>query len=423
MKKKGLIISTVVMVVVLIASLTTATYAWFTVSNKTTISGFNVEVVSGNAVNIGMKKVYGFADTPTNDMFTYGSVNYTAGTDGVLGTGSKWNGDFDGLGATVTHDIVWGSQSKAVGALFETEANKLTITKDAYTTISAAANSTNAENENKQVYINAANQSDDPNRLTNVTAAKANKSGTADDVKSGDYVHMLLGVNPAKELDSNELVLVLDGSAYTGQNIGMLAAVHVAYRTRIGNTTSAWQEAEFFTGSGSSYNNSLDSYQDKFSPTQQTAYNTAFNATAPTTRAGVVTISGLSKSATAIDQIELIIYIDGTDEDCRDEAKGPSGEVKIFFNAVEKAVTPSATPTDAKYNSENKKITLTGAGNGTTVEYTIDGTNWKALGGTWSGTTFTSVVLNDISGDLTNVKVRQKAVGKGYSDGVAVTAA
>ena len=30
MKKKGLIISTVVMVVVLIASLTTATYAWIT---------------------------------------------------------------------------------------------------------------------------------------------------------------------------------------------------------------------------------------------------------------------------------------------------------------------------------------------------------------------------------------------------------
>lgn len=29
MKKKGLIISTVVMVVILIASLTTATYAWF----------------------------------------------------------------------------------------------------------------------------------------------------------------------------------------------------------------------------------------------------------------------------------------------------------------------------------------------------------------------------------------------------------
>ena len=33
MKKKGLIISTVVMVVVLIASLTTATYAWFTAAS------------------------------------------------------------------------------------------------------------------------------------------------------------------------------------------------------------------------------------------------------------------------------------------------------------------------------------------------------------------------------------------------------
>ena len=55
MKKKGLIISTVVMVVVLIASLTTATYAWFTTTNKTSISGFELQVVAGNAMNIGLK--------------------------------------------------------------------------------------------------------------------------------------------------------------------------------------------------------------------------------------------------------------------------------------------------------------------------------------------------------------------------------
>ena len=421
MKKKGLIISTVVMVVVLIASLTTATYAWFTVSDKTTISGFNVEVVSGNAVNIGVKNEYGFAPTPNADMFRYGNVTYTAGTPGVLGTGSSWDGDFTGLGATITHDIVWGSQSKAVGAIFETAANKETKAKSSYDTISAKANS--AEAEGKQVYINAANQSDDPDLLTNVTPAKANKSGTPENVTSGDYVHMLLGVNPAKELESNELVLVLDGSAYKGQNIGMLAAVHVAYRTRIGSTTSAWQEKEFFTGSGSSYNSTLSAYKNKFSESQKTAYNTAFSATAPTSHAGVVAINGLSKSADAIDQIEFIIYIDGTDSDCRDDAKGPSGEIKIFFNAVEKAAEKSAQPTDVKYSTSTKKITLTGV-NGSKFEYSINnGTTWQALTGSWSGTTFTSAELNDIPGDLTNVKVRQKTGSKAYSDATAVTAA
>lgn len=422
MKKKGLIISTVVMVVVLIASLTTATYAWFTVSDKTTISGFNVEVVSGNAVNIGLKKEYGIAETPNADMFAYGSVQYTAGTAGVLGTGSKWAGDFTGLGATITHDIVWGSQSKAVGALFESAANKLTNAKGSYGTISAKANSTPAEG--KQVYINAANQSADPDLLANVTAANANKSGTADNVTAGDYVHMLLGVQPAKELTSNELVLVLDGSNYSGQNIGMLAAVHVAYRTRIGTTTSSWQEKEFFTGeSGASYNSSLSAYANKFDDNQKKAYNTAFNATAPTSKAGIVVIDGLSTGADDIDQIELIIYIDGTDNDCRDEAKGPNGEIKIFFNAVEKEAEKSAQPTNVKYSTTTKKITLTGV-NGSTFEYSIDGgTTWKALNGSWSGTTFTSATLADIPTDLTKVKVRQKTGSKAYSDAVAVTAA
>ena len=421
MKKKGLIISTVVMVVVLIASLTTATYAWFTVSDKTTISGFNVEVVSGNAVNIGVKTDYGFADTPNADMFKYGNVTYTAGTPGVLGIGSSWAGDFTGLGATITHDIVWGSQSKAVGAIFETATNKETTAKSSYGTISAKANSTAVEN--KQVYINAANQSADPTLLANVTPAKANKSGTVDNVTSGDYVHMLLGVNPAKELTSNELVLVLDGSAYTGQNIGMLAAVHVAYRTRIGTTTSAWQEKEFFTGGGASYNSSLSAYANEFNDNQKKAYNTAFNASAPTSKAGIVVIDGLSTGADDIDQIEFIIYIDGTDSDCRDEAKGPSGEIKIFFNAVEKEAEKSAQPTDVKYSTTTKKITLTGV-NGSTFEYSIDGgTNWKSLNGSWSGTTFTSATLADIPADLTNVKVHQKTGSKAYSDATAVTAA
>ena len=55
MKKKGLIISTVVMVVVLIASLTTATFAWFTAETQTKIDGFDIEVAAGSAVVVGFK--------------------------------------------------------------------------------------------------------------------------------------------------------------------------------------------------------------------------------------------------------------------------------------------------------------------------------------------------------------------------------
>ena len=52
MKKKGLIISTVVMVVVLIASLTTATYAWFSVSASATINNISINTQASDGLVI-----------------------------------------------------------------------------------------------------------------------------------------------------------------------------------------------------------------------------------------------------------------------------------------------------------------------------------------------------------------------------------
>ena len=52
MKKKGLIISTVVMVVVLIASLTTATYAWFSVSASATIDNISINTQASDGLVI-----------------------------------------------------------------------------------------------------------------------------------------------------------------------------------------------------------------------------------------------------------------------------------------------------------------------------------------------------------------------------------
>ena len=52
MKKKGLIISTVVMVVVLIASLTTATYAWFSVNPEATINDIIIETQASTGLEI-----------------------------------------------------------------------------------------------------------------------------------------------------------------------------------------------------------------------------------------------------------------------------------------------------------------------------------------------------------------------------------
>ena len=67
MKKKGLIISTVVMVVVLIASLTTATYAWFTAASSVVVDSIKLEVTSDANVNVGVKKSTASPDSKTYD--------------------------------------------------------------------------------------------------------------------------------------------------------------------------------------------------------------------------------------------------------------------------------------------------------------------------------------------------------------------
>ena len=94
MKKKGLIISSIVMVVVLIASLTTATYAWFSADAKTSIQAFNVNVVSNNAVNIGLKGT-SYSDGSSADEFVSGACTYTRGTGNGAGgyVFGKWAGD------------------------------------------------------------------------------------------------------------------------------------------------------------------------------------------------------------------------------------------------------------------------------------------------------------------------------------------
>lgn len=91
MKKKGLIISTVVMVVVLIASLTTATYAWFSSSATATVSSITMNVGASSKVQIGL-------GSGTN------ATGYING-EGLSWTGDagaeKWTGGSPGLGTSI----------------------------------------------------------------------------------------------------------------------------------------------------------------------------------------------------------------------------------------------------------------------------------------------------------------------------------
>jgi hypothetical protein len=88
MKKKGLIISTIVMVVVLIASLTTATYAWFSQSASAAIEAIDVRTAASEGLQIA---VY---DTSGN--FTSGSTELSE---------LVWRGTSDGWGESLSFNM------------------------------------------------------------------------------------------------------------------------------------------------------------------------------------------------------------------------------------------------------------------------------------------------------------------------------
>lgn len=336
MKKKGLIISTVVMVVVLIAALTTSTYAWFTTTTKTTISGFDVSVVANNAINIGVKTNNTHEATVTNYDFMSGTVTWVGGTAGALGKDAGgWKDGTTGLTPELTHGIKWGAQSKAVGAM-NGSSNTLSTTIADYGYIgSGSFNGTTATgkaNENgTNTYLNATNLKG--TALDTPTAAYANQtpSITDSDPTEGDYAYLFLGASPTKELKSSSLYIVLDGTTSPGTTVGVLAAVHVAYRiTKSGeNVATEWKEAEFFENV--SYDKTLASQSPNWEDKEKEAYKAAFDKDAPTTKASVIKIKDLSTTQGAIDQIEIIIYLAGSDADCVDSGKNAGGAISMFF--------------------------------------------------------------------------------------------
>ena len=99
MKKKGLIISTVVMVVVLIASLTTATYAWFSSTAQVRVDNLSITTISTEGLQIALKNSDG---------------TYASGTD-LIYSESKWSGSSDTWGSSLEFkDFVEGDTNEGV---------------------------------------------------------------------------------------------------------------------------------------------------------------------------------------------------------------------------------------------------------------------------------------------------------------------
>lgn len=386
--------------IVLIASLTTATYAWFTQSNKTTISGFDLQVVAGNALNIGLKKdlskEYNPGDAAT--AFVTGTCTYAPGDAGKLG--GSWNGD-PGLSATLDHQILFGDMSKAVGFTEAATADGATTANTGLINKTAPAWQT----------IIKANQGSSSTVLAGVETATAN--GNIEKNQQGDFAYMWLGVSPAKTLSSVPKLHIYVQSIGGGNNLGIATAIHVAYKV---NADADWTDVDAFA----------DNYTKPKTEVTHTmevdASDWFANATKGATIDGMtdVPIQLTKTNIGDIDQIQLVIYLAGSDPDCVDAAKGVQAKIGIYFEATE--AEKSATPTAATIN-DSGILTMTGAGNGTTVEYSVDnGVTWKSVQGSWSTNEFTSSsVLTDAAGKGTAVQVRQKEANKLVSTAFAVT--
>ena len=169
MKKKGLIISTVVMVVVLIASLTTATYAWFSTQAQAEITNISVTTASTEGLQIG---VITTKTDPYTSGYTYGNITYSA-TDN-FGSEEGYDGwgtlaDFSNLKESL------GTMQDAVTLVTEDEISTK-YTGKVFKTTTFASGVFELNSSNKMV-------------PTNDDSAKDGKTYyTTDTVVAGDYL-------------------------------------------------------------------------------------------------------------------------------------------------------------------------------------------------------------------------------------------
>ena len=351
MKKKGLIISTVVMVVVLIASLTTATYAWFTQSSVTSIDGFSLTVESSTALNIGLKANNTYDPNASTNAFYSGSCTYS-GTAGRLG--GTWTGEVGNLGPTIAHNIKYDAITKAIGLTSVTDDKWET---PGVLTSQATAFPNQAEMPSGAQIISAILGNAKTSTLGDVTAAVPNGWTPQDGPAiTADFAYLFLGVSPSKQLqpDTNKVYIVIQQSGDKAA-LGLATAMHVAYRLNGGVDNQEtpdvvetyWTDVDVFGSdptTGAHYQTlKSDTKAQCEIPIDTTGKGSTLNgnvtgagtADVKTTFSGaaVLAIPLTQYQANKIDQLELVIYLAGSDSDCIDAAKGVTVNVGIFFGA------------------------------------------------------------------------------------------
>ena len=355
MKKKGLIISTVVMVVVLIASLTTATYAWFTAAGSATVKDISFGVTAASDLLIGVSKNNIYNSSAGWDDFVADSTTYSAVT--ASGNRGTWSGDTAGLGLSIDTGLSLGNLQKAV---YSFSGVTLADGSSDLTKYNATTNKIKTAVQTSYVRSNDATKVG-TGLVKDGVILKAAGNGTSvtvdscePTVRNTDYLDVVFGVAPSKPdvLEFGCLISVDNALAKT--SLGMNAAIHVIYSTDGTN----YNEYDIY-----GTNNSNTLHSSMTTPTVPSAtIKTA--ADAETTKkvnyeSGIEYVQGDANlwiplrtaehatdysavEAQGLKQLHLIIYICGPDGDCITSATGASALIKIEFIDINSSMYQNA---------------------------------------------------------------------------------
>lgn len=319
MKKKGLIISTVVMVVVLIASLTTATYAWFTSADSVKVDAINMSVKSSAKVNVGVR----FQDGTGYNNYYNGEVT----PDGEGNTVS-WNADGAAIGLSSSLTFVGlelGNQ-KAVGSsnvnvgwdgttgkafdsptlvLGTTAAPKYVVkTKGAGTTINYETAELAKANKD---YLDA------------TIGVEANEAGV-----KGTYVKVKVTTtdsNPTMGINASVHFIIIVGGKYIDvEPFGTVS--HTALKSAVKDNTVPTANKGYCT------------YDTGTKQVTSTFYFWVAKGAADTATSGQYQDLGIG--GTDISDFRILAYIDGADEHCVKDATGGCS-IEIEFDGSKDA--------------------------------------------------------------------------------------
>ena len=347
MKKKGLIVATIVMVLVLAVSLTTATYAWFTATSLVEVDTINFTVATAADLVIGVKSDNKLADEEETTAADYysGDTVYTIG--GTFKDPGTWLGAFNSLGSEINlNGLEFENLSQAVGTGTYTGATPGSYNQETkvYTPGSLGGTADTAWS--------------DTNYATGMIQANGQGASVDEDTidtawKNVHYLDVVIGVQATKSnLESMTCYVTINPTAGNAI-IGMNAAIHVAYRVVApGAAVGAFTDQDIYgtTNKYSTqpsaitntvYNDAKEAY-DEAKGVSSTGLTCIGGASGVVLNDGAITFpitiaSGGSISITDIYQVQLVIFIAGYDTDCLEGAKGVGSQIIITFAGVEAA--------------------------------------------------------------------------------------